>query len=217
MTPVMLVDDHPPLRTGVAAILEKSGRYRVVAEAGSVEEALVAARSHRPPITVLDLLLPDGSGLDLLRVMKREGLVRGVLVLSMNATAAMADAALEAGADAYLLKESTGEHLLMAMDAVRDGRTFLDGRLGRSGPSRDANAPSRDVASERRPLHALSAREHEIFRLLASGRNSKEIARLLDISSKTVDNHRSRVMQKLELSSIADLVRLAVRTGVIDP
>ncbi len=217
MTPVMLVDDHPPLRTGVAAILEKSGRYRVVAEAGSVEEALVAARSHRPPITVLDLLLPDGSGLDLLRVMRREGLVRGVLVLTMNATAAMADAALEAGADAYLLKESTGEHLLRAMDAVRDGGTFVDERLGRGDPSRDANAPSRDVASERGPLHALSAREHEIFRLLASGRNSKEIARLLDISSKTVDNHRSRVMQKLELSSIADLVRLAVRTGVIDP
>ncbi len=213
----MLVDDHPPLRTGVAAILERSGRYRVIAEAGSVEEALIAARSHRPPIAVLDLLLPDGSGLDLLRVMKREGLVRGVLVLSMNATAAMADAALEAGADAYLLKESTGEHLLRAMDAIRDGRTFLDGRLGRRGSSRGASASSLDAASDRGPLRSLSAREHEIFRLLASGRNSKEIARLLDISSKTVDNHRSRVMQKLELSSIADLVRLAVRTGVIDP
>ncbi len=213
----MLVDDHPPLRTGVAAILERSGRYRVIAEAGSVEEALIAARSHRPPIAVLDLLLPDGSGLDLLRVMKREGLVRGVLVLSMNATAAMADAALEAGADAYLLKESTGEHLLRAMDAIRDGRTFLDGRLGRTGSSRGASASSLDAASDRGPLRSLSAREHEIFRLLASGRNSKEIARLLDISSKTVDNHRSRVMQKLELSSIADLVRLAVRTGVIDP
>ena len=209
---VALVDDHPPLRAGVAAIIGRSGRYEVVAEAGSVEEAARVIPDSGAAIVIVDVSLPDGSGIEVIRTLHAAKIDTKLLVLTMHARRSFADAALAAGACGYLLKESTGAHLVTALDAVYDGRTYLDPRLETvvGGDRAGVDAAAGVYA-------ALSEREFEVFRLLASGRNSKEIGVLLGISRKTVDNHRSRVMEKLGLESIAGLVRLAVRTNVIEP
>ena len=212
----MLVDDHPPLRAGVAAIVDKSSRFRVVAEAGSLSEAIAAIRSHKPDVVILDVSLADGSGLDLTRMIRREQLADKVLFLSMHARRALAENALAAGADGYLLKESTGENLLSALEMVVAGDTYLDPGLGADGVDRSRPSGGGTSPDDLR-LARLSDRELEVFRLLASGRNSKEIGALLGISSKTVDNHRASLIEKIEADSIAELVRFAIRTGVIDP
>jgi DNA-binding NarL/FixJ family response regulator len=212
---VILVDDHPPLRAGVAAIIGKSGRYEVVAEAGSVDEACDELRRVAPDVLIIDVSLPDGTGLDVIRDARREQASIRILVLTMHARRSLADSAFDAGANGYLLKESTGDHLVDALDAIRGGRTFLDPRLESVvGHGRPHGCPD---GSGSDAFVGLSGREFEVFGLLASGRTSKEIGSMLGISPKTVDNHRGSVMEKLGLGSIADLVRLAIRTGVVDP
>jgi len=210
---ILLVDDHPPLRAGVAAILERSRRYEVIGEAGTLAEAMDQIRECRPGIVVVDVSLPDGSGIDFVRAVKRDHLVSGALMLTMHARRVLADSAFDAGADGYLLKESTSDHLLIALDAIARGETYLDAGLD------SLRAAKRDsgVGAESDTFRRLSERELEVFRLLAGGQNSKQIAGLLGISSKTVDNHRGSIMTKLALESIADLVRLAIRSGEIDP
>lgn len=212
LIPVALVDDHPPLRAGVAAIIGRSGRYEVVAEAGSVEEAARVIRGCRAAIVIVDVSLPDGSGVEVIRTIRATRPELALLVLTMHARRSLADAALEAGAGGYLLKESTGDHLVAALDAVYDGRIYIDPRLGTTSAGDGARPDAVGGV-----LASLSGREFEVFRLLAAGQNSKEIGALLGISRKTVDNHRSRVMEKLRLTSVADLVRLAIRAGVIEP
>jgi DNA-binding NarL/FixJ family response regulator len=212
---VILVDDHPALRAGVASIIERSGRHRVVAEAGTIEDAVTAIRRSAPGIVIVDVSLPDGSGIDLARSLKRSGSVERILVLSMHARRSLAESAFEAGADGYLLKESTPEYLLHALDEITEGRVFLDRRLRTLGPQA---GPSEDYrGTDEKSLNNLTPREFEIFRFLAAGRNSKQIGVLLHISSKTVDNHRASIMEKLHLASLAELVRLAIRTGTIEP
>lgn len=215
MASIVLVDDHPPLRAGVAAIIERSRRHKVVAEAGTIEEAAAAVRANTPDILIVDVSLPDGSGIDLVRSLKRSGSVERILVLSMHARRSLAESAFEAGADGYLLKESTPEYLLHALDEIGEGRTFLDHRLRPVGPQ--AGAPEDSHAPGEESLYRLTPREFEVFRFLAAGKNAKQIGLLLRISSKTVDNHRASIMEKLHLSSLADLVRLAIRTETIDP
>jgi len=207
---VILVDDHPPIRVGIAAILERSGAYEVVAEAGTVALAIDEFRRTSPNLVIADVSLPDGSGIDLVRTLKHEAPSVDVLVLSMHARQTLVDAAMQAGAAGYLLKESTSEHLVRALDAIASGESFLDGGLSRS-----CDEPR--SRGEDDLLARLSPRELEVFRLLATGRNSKEIASMLGISPKTVDNHRTNIMDKLALESIVDLVRLAIRSGTVDP
>ncbi len=207
---VILVDDHPPLRAGVAAILEATGRYRVVAQVGAVAEALRAARDLCPDILLVDISLPDGSGIDLVRSLRATGCPTRILVLSMHAIRRLADEAIDAGADGYLLKESTGEYLMTALESICDGRTFIDSRLRSLGPSIPPDHPAGEAVT-------LTGREYQVFVQLASGRNSKEIGALLGISPKTVDNHRAAVIEKLGVSSVAELVRIAIRTGAIAP
>jgi len=210
---LLLVDDHPPLRAGVAAILDRSRRYEVVGEAGTLAEAMSGILERHPEIVVVDVSLPDGSGIDFVRAAKRDELVSGALMLTMHARRALAESAFMAGADGYLLKESTSDHLVAALDAIVRGETYLDAGLDSVRATNDDSRAGLDTGAFRR----LSERELEVFRLLAGGQNSKQIASLLGISSKTVDNHRGSIMAKLSLESIADLVRLAIRTGEIDP
>lgn len=207
---VLIVDDHPPLRAGIAAILGRSGPYEVIGEAGSVADAERLARLHSPGVAIVDVSLPDGTGIALVRTLKGECGVERVLVVSMHARRAFAERSLAAGADGYLLKESSGEHLIRALDAIAGGERFIDAVL----LPLDGSSGSIGTAPK---LEPLSAREREVFGLLAAGSNSKEIGFALGISPKTVDNHRSSIMEKLALENLADLVRLAVRTGVIDP
>lgn len=207
---VILVDDHPPLRAGVATILEATGLYRVASQVGTVADALRATGGLCPDILIVDVSLPDGSGIDLVRSLRAAGCSSRVLVLSMHAIRRLADEAIDAGADGYLLKESTGEYLMTALESICDGRPFVDRRLqslGAPGPCENSDGGA----------GRLTDREYQVFVHLASGGNSKEIGALLGISPKTVDNHRAAIMDKLGASSVAELVRVAIRTGAIVP
>ncbi len=213
---VLLVDDHPPLRAGVAAMLQRDGTYEVAGEAGTLDEALIQVRAIKPDIVIADITLPDGNGIDLARSLKRDGASTRVLLLTMHARRAFAENAIKAGADGYLLKESTGEHLFRALETVRSGDVFIDPALGLQNVGDGSQTPL-ETGSDTDGFAALSEREYEVFRLLASGQNSKQIGVLLGISSKTVDNHRLSIMTKLNLESIADIVRLAIRVGIVEP
>ncbi|MFW5685999.1 MAG: response regulator [Spirochaetota bacterium] len=214
---VVLVDDHPPLRAGVAAIIGRSERYGVVAEAGSVRDAIDAVRTHRPSFVIADISLPDGSGVDLARTLRELDEDVRILMLTMHARRALAERAFAAGANGYLLKESTGELLITALDELSAGRVFLDFSLRSVDDEPGPAAACEDEFRTSELLSPLSEREFEVFRMLAAGQNSKEVGALLGISSKTVDNHRSRIMEKLGVDSVAGLVRVAIRTGAIDP
>ena len=212
---VVLVDDPPPLRMGVAAILQRSGKFSVVAEVGTVDAALHSIRSFCPKLAIVDISLPDGSGLDVMRTLAGSECDCRYLVLSMHARRSIADEALEAGACGYMLKESTGEHLVSALEQILEGSTYLDPRL--QSVRSPASAGLRPSGDGTQGLSQLSDREYQVFVLIANGRNAKEIGNLLAISSKTVDNHRASIMEKLGADSIADIVRIAIRTGAIDP
>jgi DNA-binding NarL/FixJ family response regulator len=211
---VVLVDDHPPLRAGVASIIERSGSYQVVADVGTVDEAFHVIRMYRPDVVIVDVTLPDGNGVDLIRAAKAERAESKVLILSMHAIRRIADEALRAGADGYMLKESTAEHLITALDQILSGDSFLDARLV---PVLDGGTPHGARPDGRDGVEILSDREYQVFCLLAHGRTSKEIGVTLGISPKTVDNHRSSIMEKLGVLSVADLVRIAIRTGAMQP
>ena len=211
---VVLIDDHPPLRDGLRMILERTGEFRVAAEAGTVDDGISAIRRTDPQCAVVDLGLPDGDGIDLIRIIKRERPDVRVLILTMFADRNIAGSAMEAGADGYLLKESSSRELVPALNAVLRGEVVMDPRLeiGRTSETRSA-----DTEGDRDVVAPLTEREMEVFRLLAVGRTSKDIGAILRISPKTVDNHRAHILLKTGCASTADLVRLAIRTGVIQP
>jgi DNA-binding NarL/FixJ family response regulator len=214
-TSVILVDDHPPLRMGVAAILERSGTYSVVAEVGTVDSAIESIRTICPEIAIIDISLPDGNGLDIMRALQGHACDVRFLMLSMHARRSIAEEAVEAGASGYMLKESTGDHLISALDQILEGAIYLDPRLAPvtvARPRKEGEHP--DGARE---IESLSDREFQVFELIARGRNAKEIGAILSISSKTVDNHRASIMEKLGAESVADIVRIAIRTGAIEP
>ena len=211
---VVLIDDHPPLREGIAAIIGRTASYELVGTAGTFDEGLHLLRTEKPDVVVLDISLPDGNGLDLIRKTVIELPDARIMVLTMHARRQLADRAFEVGADGYLLKESTGELLVDGLERIAAGERVLDPKLASPEPAQGyADTSAFPCAG----LGRLSPRELEVFQLLAVGQSGKQIADVLGISPKTVDNHRASVMDKLCVGSIAELVRVAIRTGTIEP
>lgn len=210
---VVIVDDHPPLREGIAAIVTRGGQFTVAGTAGSGADAMELIRRTTPEIAIVDLTLPDGNGVDLVRQIRHESPDTRILVLTMHARIQMAEVAFSAGADGYLLKESSGDLLLAALGKLTGGAQFLDPKLVSAGTRPGCD----DAAEPVEAVQSLSPREREVFERLAIGRSAKEIAAELNISAKTVDNHRAHIMERLCISTTAELVRLAIRAGVIDP
>lgn len=170
-------------------------------------------RTRKPDVIVLDVSLPDGNGLDLIRKIVAELPDARIMVLTMHARRQLADEAFKVGADGYLLKESSGELLVDGLERIAAGEQVLDPKLALAKrPAGCEDPPEAPAALER-----LSPREVEVFQLLAVGRSGKQIAAVLGISPKTVDNHRANIMDKLCVGSIAELVRVAIRTGTIEP
>ncbi|WP_045220643.1 response regulator [Desulfonatronum thioautotrophicum] len=219
MTPkktVLIVDDHPLYRIGLKAIIAQSPTFQVAGEAGDAEEGLQLAKALRPDLALVDISLPGQNGIDLVRSMKRALLGTRILVVSMHSRIDYITEAFQAGALGYMVKESAGEGLLKALEAVANGDFFLDSTVSREVvlgivKTPDAQAVIVDVAYE-----SLTHREQEILRLLAKGQTAKEVANSLSISPKTVENHRINIMRKLELQRPMDLIRYAVRIGLID-
>lgn len=204
---VLLVDDHPVVRAGFRRLLEVSDGVATVAEAGSGEEACRLYEESRPDAVVLDLSMPGIGGLETARrILARDGEAH-LLVFSIHDNEAMLARALKAGVLGYLTKQSAPATLLDAVWAVANGRMYIDPQL--VGRALNGNRGGL--------LERLTPREFEVFRLLAEGHSVNEIAAIFSISPKTVGVHQTRIMHKLELSTPVQLVRLALRHGVIVP
>ncbi len=207
MTRLLLVDDHPVVRSGYQRLLEQAGDLAVVAQAGSADEAYALFAQHAPDITITDLAMPGSGGLELIRRL-REGVSDArVLVFSMHDSALLVGRALELGARGYVTKSCAPDRLIDAVHDVRAGRRYLS-------PDLPQSLLRRGRAED--PFDALTHREFEIFRLLARGESLAACARSLHLSPKTVSNHQTLIKDKLGISTSAAMAHLAIRHGVID-
>jgi DNA-binding NarL/FixJ family response regulator len=206
----MLADDHAMMRDGLRAVLEKAG-VQVVGEAANGHEAISQARRLRPDVVVMDIGMPELNGIDATRRLAVEMPGVKVIALSMNADRRYVIAMLEAGAVGYLLKNSASEELLAALQSVTRGKTYLSPSIAVSADDPAAHAgASRRLAPER----PLSPREREVLQLIAEGKSSKEIAATLGIAVTTVETHRRQLVEKLNLRTIAELTKYAIREGL---
>ena len=208
---IALADDHTLVRAGIRALLEADGGVEVVAESGDGREALELVLRHRPDVALIDLGMPGLNGLELARRLTQELPRTRVIVLSMHAEASYVRQALKAGVAGYLVKGAAVSELPLAIESVVRGETYLSPRISQTV----VQDSLRDGAGEPDPLEGLTGRQREILQLVAEGRSTKEIASALELSVKTVETHRSRIMDRLGIRDIAGLVRLAIRTGLV--
>jgi DNA-binding NarL/FixJ family response regulator len=213
---VLLADDHTIVRAGVRALVAAIPGVEIVGEAGDGQEALALIREKHPDVALVDVSMPGMNGLDLAARVAREAPQTRVAVLSMHGTPTHVVQALRAGVKGYVLKDAAAEELPLLLRAVMRGETYLssaisrhvvDGFLGRDGTPTGAELPA----------DTLTPRQREILQLVAEGKSTKDVARLLDLSVKTVEAHRSQIMERLEIHDLAGLVRYAIRTGLVSP
>lgn len=208
---ILLADDHTLVRQGLRKVLEERPEWQVI-EAGNGREAVALAEEHKPDVAILDIAMPLLNGIEATRQILHRTRNTRVLVLSMYADGAYVTQILKAGATGYLLKDSADVDLLQAVTAVAEGKSFFSPAVARLMVEEYVR-PRGDEAADR--YESLSAREREIFQLVAEGKTNKEIAALLFISSSTVETHRARIMEKLDVHSAAEIVLYAVRRGII--
>ena len=209
---IVIADDHELVRRGLAATLAEVRGWTVVAQAANGRQAVELVAEHRPEVAILDLSMPELNGLDATRQILAAGGPTRVLILTAHESEQLIREVLRAGAQGYVLKSDAGRALVSAVEALVDGRPFFTSKIAQlvlDGYLR--NEP--DGADS---MPALSAREREIVQLLAEGRSNKEVARVLGISVKTAETHRSNIMRKMEFGSLSDLIRYAVRNKIID-
>ena len=212
-TTIVVVDDHKLVREGIRRLLETREDFRVVGEASDGEEAVALVTEKQPDIALMDIWMPRLSGIDATRRIGKRGLATRVLVLSMHESRSFVEEVLRAGAAGYIVKNAAPEDLLNAIDAVRSGASYLSPSITQQVV--DAIARPGDAAPQ--GVAALTDREREVLQLIAEGLSSKEIAELLGVSLKTVDSHRSNLMEKLDIHKVSGLVRFAIRVGLVEP
>lgn len=213
MTPIrtLVADDHRIVRESLVALLEASGICQVVAQAADGMEAVELALRLRPQVAILDISMPRLNGIEVVRRLRAELPETRTLMLTMHEEEEYVLHVVRAGASGYLLKDSATSELLQAVRDLHAGR-------GHFGPyaarviADQVHQPRRDLDD---PYGRLTPREREVFHLLIEGRTTKDIARVLAISIKTAENHRAHVLEKLAAHNVADLVRYAVRKGLL--
>lgn len=210
---VLLVDDHPIVRDGLRAVIERKHGAVVVAEADNGRDAVALAREHAPDLVIMDIDMRELDGIAATQLIKAANPAIRVLMLSGLSDADSVLRALQAGASGYLLKDCALDDLANAMKAVSDGETYLSPQISAHVVS-GMLAAKAEAASPGVPL--LTERQREILKLIARGNSTKQIAYLLEVSPKTVETHRARIMERLEIRDIAGLVIYAIRARLID-
>jgi two-component system, NarL family, response regulator NreC len=208
---VLIVDDHTLVRSGLRLLLEAEDDLHVDDEAGDAEQAIRLARLHKPDVILLDVVMPGRSGLEAAADILEAAPESKILVLSMQDDPSYVRQAFGVGATGYLLKEAADDELVQAVREVASGGRYVHPALGARLAAAEAEAKARADADP------LSEREREVLRLLALGHTNQEIAKLLYISVRTAETHRAHVMQKLRLSTRAELVRHALHQGLLEP
>jgi len=211
---LLLADDHTLVRQGLRKILEERREWEVVEEVGDGREAVRAAIAHKPDVAIMDAAMPLLNGIDATQQIVRRVPDTRVLMLSMHSDEAYLTRALQAGVTGYILKDSAGKDLLKGVEAVSIGQQFFSPAIEQLMLG-DYVRRAVGVTAVADRYETLSAREREIFQLIAEARTSREVAELLAISPATVETHRARILQKLDIHNTAELVLYAVRRGVI--
>jgi DNA-binding NarL/FixJ family response regulator len=208
---VILADDHQVVRDGLKTLLEAQSDIRVVGAAADGVDAVAKAAQLKPDVVVMDISMPDMNGVEAARRIHAARAETRIVMLSMHSDAEHVYRALEAGATGYLLKNSAGSELVTAVRAVHAGRRYLTEKInelviaGYLGEKRAAS-----------PLESLSKRERDILQHIVDGRNNRETAELLHISVKTVETYRSRMLQKLGIRNVTELVKFAITHGLTE-
>ena len=205
---IVLVDDHAVVRAGVRRLLEQEALFDVIGEAESGEKAYHMFGELKPDVMVMDLSMPGMGGLEAIRrILMRHERAR-ILVLTMHEDLSFANQALKLGAKGYLIKNTLGDDLVKSIQTVSRGEVFLSDEIAKK-------MAMQSISGDQDPIHELSAREFEIFRLLAEGFEIDAIAATLNISSKTVSNYQTMIKQKLNINTPVELIRYAIKAGVI--
>ncbi len=205
---ILIVDDHPFMRAGLAGLIERQADLMVCGEAGNPTEAFAELRKTSPDLVLTDLTMPGRSGLEFLKDLRAAQSDLAVLVISMHDEAVHAERALRAGARGYIMKEAGGENLLAAIRQVLRGDVYLSPRM--SARILEGLSGTRPRGSSS-PIEKLTDREFEVFQLIGQGKSTRDIADQLHLSPKTVDVHRSHIKEKLALNDVTALIRHAVR------
>jgi two-component system, NarL family, response regulator NreC len=207
---ILIVDDHAVVRTGLRLLLDAEEGLETVAEAGTARDAVFEARKHKPDVILMDVGLPDRSGIEVTVDVLKEAPEAKVLVLSMEDDPSYVREAFSAGASGYVLKEAADSELVTALRQVAAGEPYVHPALGARMAAAEAEAAAQADADP------LSEREREVLRLLALGHTNQEIAKMLFISVRTAETHRAHIMQKLRLTTRAELVRYALAHGLLE-
>jgi DNA-binding NarL/FixJ family response regulator len=213
---IIIIDDHPLFREGLKTILNKKSKYEVAGEAGSGREGLQMVKKLKPDLALLDLSLPDIRGLDLIRDILKSSVGTRILIVSMHSKIDYIVKAFQHGAMGYIVKESAAETLLNGIQHVLKGNFYMDTSVSQQVVKKLAGLPAKDALSTNPDYEALTPREQEVMALLADGMAVSQVADQLCISPKTAENHRSNIMRKLGLHSSIELVRYAVKIGLVD-
>lgn len=209
---IVLADDHVLIRHGIKNIIKQTPDLQVTGEVSNGEELLNLLETDIPDMLILDIMMPKISGIEAVSVVKRRYPRIKVLMLTMHKSMGYFYSAMSAGADGYLMKGDSGEELLLAIRKIQEGKTYLSPLLADDFTD-DVLAAHRN--QQESPFKGLTAREKEILRLVVAGYTSKAMADKLNLSSRTVDHHRARLLQKLNMKNTVDLVNFAVRNGFV--
>ncbi|PLS77204.1 MAG: DNA-binding response regulator [Chloroflexi bacterium] len=213
MTSIVLADDHAVVRQGLRALLVTGAKFSIVGEAADGLEVLQVVERHKPDVLIVDLMMPGLSGLEVTRQVSQRSPQIRIVILSMHANEAYVLEALKNGAAGYVLKDSSADDLVHAVREVAAGRRYLSPPL--SERAIEAYIQQQTATATLDRYEALTAREREVFHLTAEGSTNNEIAARLSISPRTVEIHRANVMRKLGLHSQTDVIRFALRRGIL--
>jgi DNA-binding NarL/FixJ family response regulator len=207
---VLLVDDHTLVRAGIRSLLDGMEGYAVVGEASDGREALAQMRSQQPDVVLMDIAMKDLNGLETTVQIKRDFPGTRVVILSMHGTGDYVQQAIRAGASAYLMKDAATAELGIALQAVMRGEVYLSPAVSKQVVESYMLRPGSDKHAEQ-----LTPRQREVLQMIAEGLSTKEIAYRMGVSVKTVETHRTQLMERLEIHDVAGLVRYAIRIGLI--
>jgi two-component system, NarL family, nitrate/nitrite response regulator NarL len=207
---VLVVDDHPIVRKGLQSCLARQSRIKIVGEAADGDEALKRTRELAPDVVLLDLDMPRLNGLTVAELLRKEAPKVRILIISVHTNREYIFRIIQAGAHGYVSKESSPDELLHAIESVCAGEAFFAPQIAQAALTEFVTS-----GGKKQPFVQLTAREREVLALIAEGQSNKEVARHLGIGVRTIETHRERIMEKLDIHSIAGLTRFAIRNGVI--
>jgi two-component system, NarL family, response regulator NreC len=211
MIKIFIADDHAVLRQALAEMLEKRGRYSIIGQASNGEELLNQLKNCKPDLIIMDVIMPRLSGIDVLERLANHNMKIPVLALSSDGGDKNIRSVLKAGAKGFMPKNAGIEELEFAIQAITKGNTYLSPSIT------EVLMNSNDtIMSNAKPLSVLTKREIEILKYLADGKANRAIGKMLHISTRTVDTHRSNILKKLNVKTNAELVKIAISNGLID-